>query len=160
QELMGLRDLRDKLQDCWFGYDQSRIPVASAEQAWQVANADLAREIGHTRSLRAKLDQVLVQLQAALAREGQRNRPRVAFHYWAHEAVDPFLQKLERARRMTYLFLRSAERDLQMSLDLDSTVLTATHPNVLEDAHGTIEDNLALSLDGRVVKRKFQVVRV
>src|SRR5262249_40533735 len=90
QELMGLRDLRDKLQDCWFGYDQSRIPVASAEQAWQVANADLAREIGHTRSLRAKLDQVLVQLQAALAREGQRNRPRVAFHYWADEAVEHF----------------------------------------------------------------------
>jgi hypothetical protein len=72
--------------------------------------------------------------ERALDREKVRNGPNFAYQFWYKERVERFHREMEWARRLTFLAMRAVEYELQQSLDLRSTILSASHPDELESA--------------------------
>ncbi len=108
-------------RDVEFGVDFARQQIAALEQA-RFQLDELLRSTSRS----------LTEATAVLAREQGRTLPSVAHHYWADEKIDRFDAELERARRTTFLAMRAVEYELQQSLGLRSAILSAGHPNQLE----------------------------
>jgi hypothetical protein len=86
----------------------------------------------------ARLDALLEEGKVATARVAGWRTPPVAHDNWLDEDVDGFLNAMRRAKRTTFLAVRAAEYEYQMSLDVRGEVLEAWHPGELEEALGRI----------------------
>jgi hypothetical protein len=132
QAIIAQRHQEQGLDQCWFQADQAQIPVDTALQDVLVAAADLETALRHAASLQNHTAAVVAQARQAVEREVNRTVPRFAFHYWAQENLQIYQRMLQRARRMTYLFVRAVEHDLQRNFDRTDqttrTVLGASHP--------------------------------
>jgi hypothetical protein len=71
---------------------------------------------------------------AALERDKDRHGPGFAYHFWYTERIERFHRELEWARRLTFLAMRAVEYELQQTVDLRTTILSASHPDELEAA--------------------------
>ena len=147
-----------ELQDCWAQADLAGIPVAGAEQDVVVAMSDLQTALAHTATIHNRLIASVREAAAAIARETGRLRPRIAFHYWAQEKLEIFQRRMARARRMTYLYLRAVEHDLQRNFGLDDDVIGASHPEQLNQVALQLGGFLANGIEKRVPSRKHVVV--
>jgi hypothetical protein len=147
-----------ELDDCWNQADLAAIPVAGAEQEVTVAMSDLQGALAHTATIHNRLIASVREAAAAIARETGRLRPRIAFHYWAQEKLEIFQRRMARARRMTYLYLRAVEHDLQRNFGLDDDVIGASHPEQLNQVAIQLGGFLANGIEKRVPSRKHVVV--
>jgi hypothetical protein len=77
--------------------------------------------------------QALRQGTNDVKREKNRYISTVAHHYWLSEKVDKFDKDFAWAQRMTYLAMRAVEYEFQQTLSLRQQVLTASHPDQLQD---------------------------
>lgn len=132
------REFERGLEECWHAADLAEIPLAGAEQAITIANSEFTATIAHVTTLRNRANSTVREASAALDREESQPRPRLAFHYWADENLEIYQRRMERARRITYLFLRAVEYDHQRNFHKDDAVLTAAHPEQL----GTVAEFL------------------
>ena len=87
---------------------------------------------------------------AAIARESGRPFAGYAHHYWLDEKVQRFKKEFDWAKRLTYLASRAVEYEFQESLPLAAPILTATHPDQLEDAVRVLQQEQA----GRSINRR------
>lgn len=143
-----------ELDTCWTQADLAGIPVAGAEQEVTVALTDLQSALAHVATIHNRLFASVREAGAAIARETDRLRPRIAFHYWAQEKLEIFQRRMARARRMTYLYLRAVEHDLQRNFQLDDDVIGATHPEQLHQIALQLGGFLSNGIEKRVPGRK------
>lgn len=143
-----------ELEACWAQADLAGIPVAGAEQEVVVALADLQSALAHISTIHNRLFASVREASAAIARESGRLRPRIAFHYWAQEKLEIFERRMARAKRMTYLYLRGVEHDLQRNFQLDDDVIGATHPEQLNQIALQLAGFLSNGIEKRVPSRK------
>ena len=124
RELYGCWDELDRRARDWgFGLDNILLRQTDLAHAWYQFY-EQGRAVGRD----------INEAQAVLAREQGRTLPSVAHHYWTDEKVTRFKKDFSRAKRLTYLAMLSIEYEFQQSLDLRRTVVTATHPDQLQDA--------------------------
>jgi hypothetical protein len=145
---------RDTLNDCWAQAGLAGIPVAGAEQEIVTAVADMQVASAHAATIHNRLFASVREAGAAIARETGRLRPRIAFHYWAQEKLEIFQRRMARARRMTYLYLRGVEHDLQRNFQLADDVLAASHPEQLNQIALQLSGFLSNGIEKRVPARK------
>jgi hypothetical protein len=58
----------------------------------------------------------------------------VSHELWINEKLDTFLDDMRMARRVMFLSVRAVEYETQQSMDLEGTVLAASHPKQLKAA--------------------------
>jgi hypothetical protein len=82
----------------------------------------------------ATISQAVSAGKAALARETGRTFEGYAFHYWLDDKMERYRRDFLWAQRLTYLAMRAIEYEFQQSSSLRPTILSAQHPDQLEDA--------------------------
>jgi len=158
RELLQMAATNEPSQACWHQAELARIPIDGAEQDIKVATSDLTVSLAHARVLQSRASAKATEAIAALAREAALPRPLLAFHYWAAETFELFQRRMARARRMTYLFLRAVEHDLQRNYNLDAAVINATHPQQLHDIAMGLGDELIHGMEQRRPEPSFRIV--
>jgi hypothetical protein len=138
-EAQAIQQATDTIRSCWHEVDTSQLAIASAyaQIARRMTDAQTAAE-QFTTAMNENL-QALRQGAADVKREQNRFISTVAFHYWVSEKIDRFNKDFDWAQRMTYLAMRAVEYEFQQSLALRTTILTASHPDQLQDAINALQ---------------------
>lgn len=158
RNLLQAAGAKEEHEECWNQEKLANVPLEGAEQDVKLAGVDLVAALARVQTLQSRASARAIEAQAALAREAAVTRPRLAFHYWADEALELYQRRMARARRMTYLYLRAVEHDLQRSFDLDAVVLDAAHPQQLHDIAVSLGDELTHGMEQRRPERSFKVL--
>jgi hypothetical protein len=81
----------------------------------------------------ATIAQAIVAGRAAYAREENRKFAGYSHHYWLDDKMHRYRRDFFWAQRLTYLAMRAIEYEFQQSSALRPAILTAQHPDQLED---------------------------
>jgi hypothetical protein len=99
---------------------------------------------------RRRVYRLLTEGRAALEREEGRTVPPIAFHYWLDERIDNFHEDFSWAKALTYMAIGAVEFEYQQSMAIRDEVMTATHPDQLDDAIRVLEQTqISRTINGR-----------
>lgn len=123
---------RTAMKTCVNDAELSLVGTRTAMLRVQRANMDLQAAYRRQRSMVATAQGVFDEGNAALAAAKGRTVSPVSHDLWSNEKIDTFLDDMRRARRVSYLAVRSVEYETQQSLGLGAKVLAASHPKQLQ----------------------------
>ncbi|MCE9576567.1 MAG: hypothetical protein K8W52_25690 [Deltaproteobacteria bacterium] len=127
-DLMTERGEQQVVQECFHQAEVIREGITTAALDFQTADSDHETARLRVENLRREIRQTALEGQAAVDRENAVVGPDFAHPFWIKQSVDDFRRDFQRARRITYLAVRAAEYDLQVSLPDKQLVVLANHP--------------------------------
>jgi hypothetical protein len=139
---MRLKQANDTIRSCWHTVDKSQLAIATAYAQIARRGTDIITAGLQLSNMVNENLQAIRQGSNDVKREKDRFISTVAHHYWTSEKIDRFNKEFAWAKRMTYLAMRAVEYEFQQSLTLRGDVLTASHPDQLEDALRVIDQEV------------------
>ena len=130
------------VQSCFHQLDQIRDAILVAANQIEVAATDFELSASRFANLNRRIDQLVHQGQAAVAREQNRSVVRPQHHYWLDEATSSYKRDFAWAKRLVYLAMRAVEWDEQLSLGLRQNILDATSTDDLDIVLGVLAAHL------------------
>lgn len=134
QDLLQNQSRAESLRSCFMQQNNLKAEIDAAAQVVQSRKANVTSAAVNLANLVGQNQQQYAEGAAALAREANRPVGGYAHHYWLDEKISRFRTEFEWSRRLTFLAMRAVEYEFQQSLPLRTQILTATHPDQLEQA--------------------------
>ncbi|MBI4511047.1 MAG: hypothetical protein HY698_15545, partial [Deltaproteobacteria bacterium] len=139
RDMEKLRSEEMNVKECYHRADQYKVGIDTEALKIQRALIEAAISENRYRDMIDRVRQLLLEGNAAMARDAGRRVPSLLFHYWLDERVDRFEKDFQWARSLTYLAMRAVEYEFQQSVPLRGQILTAGHPDQLLDAIRAME---------------------
>jgi hypothetical protein len=140
---MAERENEADIMECFAQADRLHDEIALADSAIGQQLSEFEQATMTFAGRRARVEQVVVEGLAGVAREEARTIALPYHHYWLDERIERYQREMSWARRLVYLLLRAVEYDTQQSLSFRDEVLAAANPNELEAAFQEIDQVLA-----------------
>ncbi|HTE49237.1 MAG TPA: hypothetical protein VK698_00080 [Kofleriaceae bacterium] len=132
QEQMALRDNETAILECFGAADRIRDEINLAASSISQAVSEFEQATITFASRRVRIQQLVDEGLADVARERDRTLALPYHHYWLDERIERYQRKQAWAQRLVYLLLRAVEHDAQQSLPFRADVLAARNPDQLE----------------------------
>jgi hypothetical protein len=123
----------EKAIGCWNSWSAQRRALADSMIDAQLAMNEVNKQVLVLNNMETENAQNVSEGHAVIQREQNSPLSSVGHHYWLDEKVERFKKELEWSRRLTFLAMRSVEWELQQSLPYRSLIVSAAHPDQLED---------------------------
>jgi hypothetical protein len=141
-EAIAIDQANDTIRACWHNVDKSQLGITAAYAQIARRGTDAMTAGEQLTTMMNENLQALRQGVNGAKREQNRYVGTVAYHYWLSDKVDRFFKDFAWAKRMTYLAMRAVEYEFQQTLPLRQAVLTASHPDQLQDAIRTLQQEV------------------
>jgi len=151
QERQQIQGVKEALQ-CWTQTEQIVSQYGTQVEAVRAALFAVARAHVRHQNLVRDLRADLAEGEAIIAAEEEdfRTLPDFRHNYWLDERIDRFESDFAWAKRLTYMAMLAAEYELQQSFDLRLQILSAVHPDDLQETIHQIEQQQATrGINGR-----------
>jgi hypothetical protein len=129
---MAQRDNEVAIMECFAAADRLRDDINLAASSISGAVSEFEQAAMTFANRRLRVEQLVAEGLADVAREGDRTLSLPYHHYWLDQRIERYHRKLAWSQRLVYLLLRAVEYDAQQSLTLRDEVLGADNPDELE----------------------------
>jgi len=129
--------------ECYHKVDNEKFAIDAARDVIRRAAQDTQVAQFHLVDAKTTLAAVAAEAKGQLVIESRIDRVPPQLHFWVADTIAIYQHHLTRARRLSYLALRSLEHETQQSLGRRGDVLTARNPSELLPAVEYIEDRTA-----------------
>jgi hypothetical protein len=129
---MTQRDNELAIMECFAAADKLRDEINLTANSIIQAVSEFEQAAVTFANRRLRIEQLVSEGLADIAREGDRSLALPYHHYWLDERIERYHRKMAWAQRLVYLFMRAVEYDAQQSLPYRDEVLGARNPNELE----------------------------
>ncbi len=158
---MGMLGDNQVLRSCLHEAAMSKIGIETVALQVERASLEADLHLARYKNLVRAAKQTILEGNAAVAREDDRDVPPIAFHYWLDERMDTFHRDFAWAKRLTYLAMRAVEYEYQVSLPLRDMIVAATHPSQLHDAIVLLQqEQLTRTINNRRPEDSIVVISV
>lgn len=130
-------------ENCWNNWRANQRSITGAITDIQIATAEMKRELVAVENQRNANDLALQEGLAVLKREQDSPLSTLSHPHWLDEKVERFKKELDWSRRLTFLAMRAVEYELQESLPFRAQILSAVHPDQLEDVVRSLKQEQA-----------------
>jgi hypothetical protein len=149
-ELSSMFSRSENARACWDNWAAHRRDVKAALTDVDLAVVGLNEQYLVLKNLIDDNNHNLMEGQAAIKREEDSPLSSVGHHYWLDEKVERFKKELEWSRRLTFLAMRAVEWEFQQSLPYRAQIVSAVHPDQLEDVvRGLQQEQAARTINRR-----------
>jgi hypothetical protein len=123
-EMLARKNTIDIMQ-CFATADRLRDEIQLSAIAIAQATSEFEQAAMALSSRRARLNQLVAEGRAEIARESERSIGLPYHHYWLDRDIQVYKRQFAWAKRAMYLYVRAVEYDKQQSLGLRARVLDA-----------------------------------
>jgi hypothetical protein len=131
------------IRACFVEADKIRASFSSAKERIVIQATEAADALVDFENMRRETERAVANGTSQLAREEGRAFGGYSFHYWYDEKVSRYRREFDWAKRLVFLTLRAVEYEFQQTIPLRNEVFTATHPDQLEAALQSLQQEVA-----------------
>lgn len=133
----------EKILSCFADLEKQRATFDTQRESIVRRYTDLASAAQRYNELVQTVRRQIANAKDTHRREMNRKWSSYAHSYWFEEKADRFLNEFRWAQRLVFLAMRAIEYEFQQSFDLRQQILSASHPDQLEQAVRTMQQEVA-----------------